>query len=127
MSITLRVERDSVCAGDDADAPHEKHFRLSADATLADTISVIIGEKYLASIAGGMATWIVESNKSLAVVAQQWDSPRFLVDWTTPIVECVPVDASKRRFFRYWCQVDPTTVVDCLQAGRSLPSKYGTQ
>lgn len=124
--FALNVERDSVCAGDDIDAPHAKRFAFQPKDTLAEALSVIVEDGYLANIAGGKATWIVEAGeKSLAVVAQQWKSPKFLIDPTTLVTECITLGAPRALFFRYWCQVDPVVVYDCLRLGRPLPDMYG--
>jgi hypothetical protein len=124
--LALNVERDSVCAGDDVDAPHAKQFAFRGGDTLADALSAIVGDGYLANISGGKATWIVEAaGKPVAVVAQQWESAEFLIDSATLLTDCITPEAPKAIFFRYWCQVDPAVVFECLRLGRPLPDKYG--
>jgi hypothetical protein len=124
--FALNVARDSVCAGDDIDAPHAKQFAFQAKDTLAEALSAIVETRYLANIAGGEATWIVEAaGKPVAVVAQQWKSPKFLIDPTTRVTECITPEAPRELFFRYWCQIDPAVVFECLRLGRPLPDKYG--
>ena len=124
--LALNVERDSVCAGDDIDAPHAKRFTCRSSDTLAEALSAIVEAGYLANISGGKATWIVEAaGKPVAVVAQQWKSPRFLIDPTTLVAECITLDAPRPLFFRYWCQADPAVVFECLRLDRPLPDMYG--
>ena len=123
--LELNVERDSVCAGDDIDAPHTKSFAFQANTTIAEALSEIIGTGYLVKIAGGKATWIVETDKPFAVVAQHWQSPKFLIDPGTPLTACVRPGLPNALFFRYWCQVAPEVVFDCLRMGRPLPDMYG--
>ena len=77
MAIVIR--RDSVAMGDDADAPHEWVVPGQPDVPLAAVVEPIVHARYLASVAGGRATWIVEGERPLAVLAQQWDAPRRLV------------------------------------------------
>ncbi len=121
----LSVERDSVCAADDIHAPHTKPFAFRGKDTLAEVLSTILGAGYLANIAGGKATWIVEADgKPVAVVAQQWDSPEFLIDSATLVTDCTTPDAPRSLFFNYWCQVEPDIVFDCLRWGRPLPNRY---
>jgi hypothetical protein len=92
---------------------------------LAEAISEIVVAGYLARIAGGKATWIVETGKPVAVVAQQWKSPKFLIDPATPVTDYLLAGGTQRTFFfRYWCQVSPPIVFDCLRLGRPLPDKY---
>jgi hypothetical protein len=124
-SLKVTVERDSVCAGDDVDAPHSESIWTRQDCTLAHVLECIRDMGYLARISGGRATWIVESNRPLAVMAQQWNSPRFLVAPETRLVDCADLSGRRSLFFRYWCQVDPGVVFDCLAIGQPLPDKYG--
>jgi hypothetical protein len=121
--LVLTVERDGVCAGDDIESPHTRRFKVRPDATLAEALSEILGKQYLALIIGGKATWVVESDKPLAVVAQQWKSPRFLVDPDTPVADCVPPGGPKPLYFRYWVQADPVKVLRKLRAGQPAPEK----
>jgi hypothetical protein len=55
--ISLIVWRDSVCAGDDCDAPHERAFSIPGASTLGQAAAQLLGSSYLASISGGKATW----------------------------------------------------------------------
>jgi hypothetical protein len=119
------IWRDSVAAGDDVDAPHELKIAPTDQESLASLITRIIQANYLASIVGGKATWILKSGKrALAVVAQQWPVPSFLV----------PAEHSARSYlnggecdleFVYWCQVDPGQVFKCLSTGKPLPDRHG--
>lgn len=124
--LAVNVERDSICAGDDIDAPHAMRFAFQLTDTLEQALSTIVDAYLPNNIAGGKATWIVEAaGKSVAVVAQQWESPQFLIKPTTQLIECVVPEAPKGLFFRYWCQVSPVVVFDCLRLGRPLPDIYG--
>ena len=124
--MILNVERDSVCAGDDNDAPHTKQFSFESNASLTEALSTIVNAGYMACISGGKATWIVEAaGKAVAVVAQQWQSPKFLIDPTTLVGECIIPESPNALFFRYWCQVDPDVVFERLRLGQPLPDMYG--
>lgn len=120
---TLVVWRDSVAAGDDAHAPHEWRLAVQADTTVDDVVRAIRTARYLASISTGEATWIVEGDRPLAVVAQQWTAPRFLVDPATPIHSVVRVSGSPHVEVRYWKQVAPERVYEALRDGRALPDR----
>lgn len=116
--MKIRVTRDSVAAGDDMDAPHTKIISLSDSAAVEDMISAICASGYLATIQGGKATWSVVSGFPIAVVAQQWQNPRFL--------PCQPLDTSKLQFkdgvvgihFNYHAQQDPDVVFEVLKRCR---------
>jgi hypothetical protein len=78
MSAVIWIDRIEM--GDDIDAPHECVVRLSAGAPVANLVSEIRRTNYPARVAGGLATWIVEGKQPVAVLAQQWSEPRWLVD-----------------------------------------------
>jgi hypothetical protein len=54
--ISVMMTRDSVCAGDDADAPHEKTIELTAIREPAQFASAA-ASGYLASVAGVGHSW----------------------------------------------------------------------
>lgn len=53
----IKVQRDSVCMGDDVDAPHSYSFALPCDATLSELFEHLAIKRYLASVAGKNHTW----------------------------------------------------------------------
>jgi hypothetical protein len=124
----LIVWRDSVCAGDDCDAPHELVLTIR-DESLHSFTARLLDASYLAPVAGGRATWIIQTDtragRSLAVLAQQRSQPRFLVPADSPVTDYIERDAPPHLYLRYWCQVDPEQVFACLQRGEPLPDRYG--
>jgi hypothetical protein len=63
----IKVERDSVCMGDDVDAPHSYSFKLPLDASLSDVFKHLAGKRYMASVAGRNHSWeAIIGKKSLA-------------------------------------------------------------
>jgi hypothetical protein len=123
--MSVVIWRDSVAMGDDIDAPHEWVVRLSAGAPVANLVSEIRRTNYLARVAGGLATWIVEGKQPVAVLAQQWSEPRWLVDSEVSIAALSRETGRANFKVRYWCQVDPERVCACLRAGEPLPDRYG--
>jgi len=115
------VNRNSVCAGDDIDS-HGFMLTIPEEATLGSCLQDILNRGYLPKISGGKATWVADFDQPVAVVAQEWDKPRFVVpedtsisSWTGPIA----------IHFRYWAQSDPQLVFDCLISRKPLPSPMG--
>ena len=123
--MSVIIWRDSVAMGDDIDAPHEWAVPLPADATVANLVTKILRKGYLARIAGGLATWIVEGRQPVAVLAQQWREPRWLVDSDMPVTALCRGAGRANFEIRYWCQVDPDRVYACLRDGKPLPDRYG--
>jgi hypothetical protein len=121
---SLTIWRDSVHPGDDFDAPHETSLPISTGETIESVVTRVASSSYLASIHGGEATWIVYSGRHpLAVVAQQWQAPRFLAAPEQSITSVISQDDECHLEFRYWCQADPDLVFECLQHNKPLPSK----
>jgi len=121
--FSLVVWRDSVCLADDYDAPHEMKMEVSLDTPLDFWLAQLVSRSYLASIAGNKATWILEGRSAVAVVAQQWSAPRFLVWPQEPLAHLLDANAKPHFEFRYWSQADPDLVFQCLQRGEPLPDR----
>ncbi len=124
VSEPLTIWRDSVCMGDDADAPHELKLPTNELESIRSVLKRLLDSGYLAQIGGGKATWIFQANsRPLAVVAQQWPHPRFVV---SPYQRAAAfrLGAAPNFDFLYWCQADPETVWECLRAGKPLPDRY---
>lgn len=123
--MTVVIWRDSVAAGDDSDAPHEWAAPVASNATIEAVVDAIIQRRYLASISGGRATWIVEGARPLAVIAQQWTTPRWLVPPESSISTYRRPGGAPDIQMLYWLQVDPDRVYQCLRTGEPLPDRYG--
>jgi len=125
ITSSLVIWRDSVCAGDDGDAPHEWRVPAAPEATVADVAGKLQSARYLASVSGGRATWILQGAGPLAVLAQEWEEPRFLVAPEAPVWDQVDRLARPHLLVKYWCQADPNRVFASLAAGEPLPDRYG--
>jgi len=124
-SKNIIVWRDSVAAGDDIYPRHEKRIKTESDETIESVLEKILGTHYLPSILGGKATWIVVGKSHLAVVAQQWSKPHYLVDPTTLIENLIELKDGHHLEFMYWCQVEPQKVVASIEQGKPLLDRYG--
>lgn len=112
--MKIHLTRDSVCAGDDVDAPHARTMSFADEAPLDSVIDEIMRSGYLASIAGGKATWSAVARHPIAVVAQQWSQPRFLPGHAANLSLLKGADGVARLHFRYHMQEDPNTVFTTL-------------
>ncbi|WP_407332927.1 hypothetical protein [Enterovibrio sp. 27052020O] len=65
----LRVEltRDSVCMGDDCDAPHFLKLELPETSTIQSLVDAIDARSYLAKVGGFEHQWILLANNEEAV------------------------------------------------------------
>ncbi|GAA2304876.1 hypothetical protein GCM10009853_072400 [Glycomyces scopariae] len=109
--MNINVDRSSVATGDDA-YPHAKTVDLPESSTIAEAVAYLRGRKYLAQIAGGKATWVLEVNGSpAAVIAQQRAEPKFITD-PTDRLGSFGTDVS--LVFKYRAQIDPDDLYDTL-------------
>ncbi|HRJ69904.1 MAG TPA: hypothetical protein PK812_09860 [Beijerinckiaceae bacterium] len=100
--------RHAVSNGDDVEAPHRRSFDFPDGTELPDVLTAIARSGWLPGIAGGRATWSVASGRLVAVIAQEWQAPKFL-----PIIEAPSLDwrdGALFLHFNYHAQIDPETV-----------------
>jgi len=108
--MRIYATRGSVAAGDDGDAPHGRHFAFPEGTALGDALAGIQAERYLPGITGGQATWSAASNRPVAVLAQQWDRPRLLIQWPGESKTLDWRDGILWLHFNYHAQVDPESI-----------------
>ena len=141
-TLHLMLDRDSVAAGDDVNS-HQEPLAVDSTASVADVLRRIDVSTYLPAIDGGKATWIfgikqrqlrpdfdfqsTRLKRPLAIVAQQWEMPRFLVPPACLIADYIEPDTPETLQFAYWAQADPTDVFNRLHAGQPPPSRWGGQ
>ncbi len=113
--MQLLITRDSVCAADDLDPPHERRVRIPSGASVAQLVQLAISNADLPTISGGEATWCASSGFPIAVVAQQWTSPR-QIPFELPGLSEFDVSGDVVRFhFTYFAQKAPEEVLDTLK------------
>jgi hypothetical protein len=107
--------RDSVCAGDDGDAPHAREIDVPDPFDATTFIRAVVAAATLPSISGGQATWCLSSGVPLVVLAQQWPEPRML-SFIPPKLRDLDIDGETVRLhFSYLTQRDPEVVFDVLR------------
>lgn len=126
-SMKEHVTRSSVAAGDDLEAPHSRQFTFPDDSSTQDILNAIITAGYLASIAGGCASWIAMSQIPIAVVAQQWPAARMLTLSLRTQDETVRPNGEMKIHFDYQQQADPEELYARLESSAPLvPAKRRT-
>lgn len=112
--MIVHLTRDSVAAGDDGDAPHDRALHVPEGVTVRDLVRHVCRAADLPSIVGGKATWGLASGVPLAVVAQQWAEPRMLPAAPERVGALNVVDGVIQMHFTYFAQRDPEVVLDVL-------------
>jgi hypothetical protein len=109
--MIVNVDRSSVAMGDDT-YPHAQQMEMSEGSTIAEAVAYLRIHRFLAYIAGGRATWLLEVNgRPAAVIAQQWAEPKFAIDPSTELGSFGP---EVSLMFRYRAQIDPDDLYDTL-------------
>jgi hypothetical protein len=108
------VTRDSVCAGDDIDAPHARQIFVPDGLTVEALIRHVISEADLPDISGGKATWCISSKIPLAIIAQQWAEPKPVTFFAPKLSELDIRGDVFRAHISYFAQQDPTLVLEIL-------------
>jgi hypothetical protein len=122
--MKLTLTRQSVAMGDDVDAPHELSLKVPSGSTLRAVLGAVIGAQYLPSIRGGKATWsVLDRRAPLAVIAQEWDAPRFIASPETRYD-----GPSLNLHFDYHAQQPPELIFESLRGtgGGSAAPKVAT-
>lgn len=124
--LDAKVDRDSVCAGDDCES-HEASFKASPTQDIMAFLEAAMRSSPLAGIAGGNATWLIDiagyGKGCIGVMAQQWSSPQLLIPEQTMVGDLFGTEKPAVHF-RYWCQANPEAVLEALKSGNVLPSRY---
>jgi hypothetical protein len=111
--MKILATRDSVAAGDDADAPHEQQFSFPDLTSIHQAIDQIVNSGYLASVCGG-ATWSVVCRVPISVVSQAWHHSRPVSQELQELAGIDVRDAVIRLHFNYHTQTDPEIVLEVL-------------
>jgi len=90
--VMVHLTRDSVCAGDDVDAPHERTVQVRA---FTDPMEFLdqFSTGYLASVNGVGHSWTAVLN-GLTI-------GKMFVDRIEPLVSTIDLEADNELFFRY--------------------------
>jgi len=115
MDRVIVISRESVCLGDDCE-DHNLKINIRETTTLNEIILDLFNRRYLASIDGGKATWVFKYHTQLlAVIAQEWDKPQYLVDKDIKINNLLNSCEKPELFFEYLAQINPDIVYKKLK------------
>jgi len=122
--IKIILTRDSVCAGDDFDGLHKKTLNLYPDESVNKLIDKIFEIKYLPTISGGKATWVVKTNAiNIAVLAEQWNQVKYFIDDKLTLDKIGLIDNKLNINIEYYSQIDPEYIYKEISKGNN-PNKW---
>ena len=111
--MIIELTRNSVAMGDDVYAPHDQKIIIPSYKQLDHLWNKMKEIRYLPSIYGGEATWILyrtDNDLPLAVVAQQWEKAKFFVQSQQTLAQCFEEVNRITLHFVYRAQENPDTV-----------------
>ena len=115
QSLLIHVERDSVCMGDDVNAPHRASYELSNVQTIKQLINYLDKKYNLAGVSATTIAWVLKSTKPLAVFAPVWDEPRLLVEEDEALSSLIEDQHVLHLHFAYIIRCDPEEVYQALK------------
>jgi hypothetical protein len=128
MSTTLRLTRDSVAAGDDVDAPHERFVVLEqAVVTPADLQAVLaeIAPGYLPRVAG-TATWAAYSGMPLMVFSNGESAPQPFWLMDSEMGRLAQREGALSIYFAYLATTPPKTAYEVISLTMRAHRAVGT-
>ena len=126
IELDLRLTRDSVAAGDDFDAPHEKLLHVKIEPTWTAIFNAILEQKYLPTIGSGNATWVGVSLEPVAVLAQQWQWRARPIGHEPGVPSDLRDEQGRLRVhFSYLAQLDPEVAFEVLSRCSFSAMKMG--
>jgi len=101
--IEVIVQRDSVCAGDDVDAPHEKSFWLNDGAPVCEVFRELAASGYLPSIAGSNEHWEATINGEVVCrFGKNIENPEYVISASKDLAQlCASYNAVKIRLIYF--------------------------
>jgi hypothetical protein len=121
--IKIILTRDSVCAGDDCDCPHEKIFKFYPDQRLSEVASKIRNERYLPTIQGGKATWFIYiGNEPICIITEQ-DKDIVFINGKDYKIEEKQSNGILRIEVKYFAQDNPEYIMKKIEEG-NVPNNW---
>lgn len=100
-NYSVNIQRDSVCAGDDIEAPHSYAFAIQENALLKDIFDHLATESYLPSVSGVNHFWeAIIGIKIVAVFKGNNKTPESSDNLLAPVSSCVN-DGQIDMYFKY--------------------------
>lgn len=98
-NYSIEVKRDSVCMGDDIDAPHLLQFDVEKDALLVELFTHLASRNYLATVIGKNHYWeAIIDDIVVAKILGNDQKPEYSDQLKEPVSKFVREDCIRMRF-----------------------------
>jgi len=112
---SVRMTRDSYCASDDADAPHEQRVAIMSDKTLEDVVRVVHQKARAFMRRNSGESWVITSKHPIAVVCGEWEKPKMVLRTVRRIEESVILRGTTAHMhFCFMQEIDPETLYKAM-------------
>ena len=108
-TITIKINRESVCMGDDIES-HEKEITVYSSISLKEFISKL-QEKYIPSVAGSIAIWLLKINDKNICLFNQSGNSILRLDKEDKIID----NGNIVVFLKYYAQKDINELYNILK------------
>lgn len=98
--MRIKVNRDSVCAGDDID-DHTKIFYLDNDATYEDLFHLLKENKYFPNISGNNVVWVLTNTHYNCIFSYLTKTDKFFKGLSENKMKKI-CDTSDEVFLKYY-------------------------
>lgn len=112
---SVRITRDSYCASDDVDAPHEQTISILSGATLEDVVHAAHRKCQTLIRPDSSETWVITSKHPIAVVNSKWRKPRMLLRTVRRMEDSLMITGNTA--YLHYCLIqntDPETIYSVM-------------
>ena len=112
---SVRITRDSYCASDDVDAPHEQTISILSGATLEDVVQAVHRKCQTLMRPDSSQTWVITSKHPIAVVNSKWRKPRMLLRTVRRMEDSLMITGNTA--YLHYCLIqntDPETIYSVM-------------
>jgi len=79
-AMTIRLTRENITGSEDTDAHHDRMLEVSDGCAISEIVDIVLLSSYIPTVPAGRATWIAYADDHVvAVVAQEWIEPKYIV------------------------------------------------
>ena len=111
--MQVRIDRDSVCAGDDVEA-HDELRRYEPQMKFGYVVQSIIISDFLPIYEGSNAAWLISvDNKQIGVASGKWEKPKFTFNYDVELSSVCTGNPST-LYFHYHSEGEPEKLFESL-------------
>jgi hypothetical protein len=115
QNLLIHVERDSVCMGDDVNAPHRKSYKLSDIQSIKQLVDYVAKNYSLAHVNATDIAWVLMTSEALAVFSPVLTEPRVLTREDEAVSRFIEEEPVLNLYFAYIMNCDHEQIYQTLK------------